>query len=118
MSSYLDVNGDPNEVTGIGARLKGQAESFAAQAQAILGDIQSIEGRAPWGNDEIGQTFLARYNGVPEGGDTPFSQSLQDELSHAGENLGNAGDAIMLAMSSYQSTDSINEGGIKGVKKV
>jgi hypothetical protein len=118
MSSYLDLNGDPNEVTGIGARLKGQAESFAAQAQAILGDIQSIEGRAPWGDDEIGNTFVSRYNGVPEGGDTPFSQSLQDELGSAGENLGKAGDGIMLAMSSYQSTDSINESDIKGVKQV
>jgi len=115
MSSYLDLNGDPNEVTGIGARLKGQAESFQAQAQAILGDIQSIEGRAPWGNDEIGDTFVSRYNGVPEGGDTPFSESLQDEMSRAGDNLGKAGDGIMLAMSSYQSTDSINEGDIKNV---
>lgn len=115
MSSYLDLHGDPNEVSGIGARLKGQAESFAAQAQAILGDIQSIEGRAPWGNDEIGDTFVSRYNGVPEGGDTPFSQSLQDEMSHAGDNLGKTGDGIMLAMSSYQSTDSINESDIKNV---
>jgi hypothetical protein len=52
----------------------------------------------------------------PEGSGTPFSASLQDELSSAGKHLDQAGDAIMLAMVNYQSTDQTNNDAIKNVK--
>jgi len=116
MSTYVNVNGNPDDVTGTGARLKGQAESFGAQVKSILGDIQSIEAQQPWGTDEPGQAFLASYNQQPAGGGAPFSQSLQDEMSTAGEQLGKTGDGIMLAMVQYQSTDSTNSDDIKNVK--
>ncbi|HKT00947.1 MAG TPA: hypothetical protein VJT31_15575 [Rugosimonospora sp.] len=118
MSTYIKVDGNPDDVTGTGARLKGQAESFKAQVQSVLGDIESIEADAPWGTDDPGQAFMKSYNQTPEGGGTPFSQSLKDELGNAGDQLSKAGDGIMLAMTQYQGTDTGNSSDIKNVKKV
>lgn len=117
MSTYVNLHGDPDDVTGTGARLKAAAETFSTRSQALLNEIQSIDGSRPWGSDEPGRAFDEQYNQVPAGGDTPFSESLQKELSTAGEHLGRAGDAIMLAMSGYQSTDIVNTNDISNVKK-
>lgn len=115
MSTYVEVNGNPDDVTGTGARLKAAAQSFGAQAKSILGEIQSIDAQQPWGSDEAGHAFLTSYNQTPQGSHTPFSQALQDDLSTAGEHLDKAGDGIMLAMVEYQSTDSTNSDSIKSV---
>lgn len=115
MSTYVEVNGNPDDVTGTGARLKAAAQSFGAQAQSILNEITSIEAPQPWGSDEPGQAFLTSYNQTPQGSDTPFSQALQDDLTTAGEHLDKAGDGIMLAMVEYQSTDQTNSDAIKTV---
>jgi hypothetical protein len=115
MSTYVEVNGNPDDVTATGARLKAQADSFATQAQSVLSDITSIEGNAPWGGDAPGQEFVKAYNQTPKDGGAPFSDSLKDELSHAGEQLGKAGDAIMSAMVGYQSTDITNKDDISKV---
>jgi hypothetical protein len=117
MSTYVDLHGDPDDVTSTGARLKAAAESFGAQAKEILNEIQSIDTGAPWGSDEPGQAFASQYHQTPQGGGPPFSESLQTEMSSAGEHLGKAGDAIMLAMSGYQSTDITNTNDIKNVEK-
>jgi len=114
MSTYIRLQGDPDEVSATGARLKAEAEAFGAQAKSILGDIQSIEAQQPWGSDEPGQKLLERYNQAPAGG-APFSQSLRDQLSTAGDELSRAGDAVMLAMVDYQSTDATNADDIKNV---
>jgi hypothetical protein len=113
MSNYIKVEGDPDDVIGIGARLKSQAASFGAQAQGILHEITSIDGGAPWGQDETGHEFQKSYNQVPEGGDTPFSDAVKTELSKAGEQLDKVGDGIMLAMTSYQSVDTTSEHDIR-----
>jgi hypothetical protein len=117
MSTYVNVHGDPDDVTGTGARLKAAAETFGAKAQAILTEIQSIDSSRPWGSDEPGRAFDEQYNQVPPGGNTPFSESLQTEMSSAGEHLNKAGDGIMLAMTGYQSTDVVNTNDIKNVKQ-
>jgi hypothetical protein len=113
MSTYVKVEGDPDDVTGIGARLTAQAASFGAQAQGILHEITTIDSAAPWGQDETGQEFQKSYNQVPEGGDTPFSDAVKTELSKAGELLDKVGNGIILAMGSYQSVDTTNENDIR-----
>src|SRR5689334_20513861 len=117
MSTYIKVQGDPDDVTGTGARLKAQADSFSAQAESLLSDIQSIDAGRPWGGDEPGRRFEESYNQEPEGGGAPFSQSLQDSLSKAGDQLGKAGDGIMLAMAEYQGTDTTNSDDIRNIKQ-
>ncbi len=116
MSTYVKLNGDPDDVTGVGARLKAEAETFGGKANAILNDIQSIEGGQPWGSDEPGQAFIKQYNQTPDGGGTPFSESLREELGNAGQHLSQTGDAIMMAMAEYQSTEIVNTNDIKSVK--
>src|SRR5690349_1238920 len=117
MSTYVNVNGNPDEVTGTGARLKAQAEEFSSQVKSVLSDIQAIDAQQPWGGDDPGQAFLKSYHQEPEGGGAPFSQSLQDEMSTAGDQLSKTGDGVMFAMVQYQSTDSLNDDDIKNVKK-
>lgn len=117
MSTYVSLNGQPDDVTAVGARLKAEAETFGANAKSILNDIQSIESGQPWGSDEPGQAFVAQYNQAPDGG-TPFSDSLREELGTAGDHLNQTGDAIMMAMTNYQSTEITNTNDIKSVKDV
>src|SRR5258705_11441505 len=117
MSTYVDLHGDPDDVTSTGARLKAEADSFGGKAQSILNDIVSLEAGAPWGGDEPGQAFADQYNHAPENG-TAFSESLRKELGEAGKHLGDTGDAIMQAMVQYQSTDITNTNDIKNIKNV
>jgi hypothetical protein len=115
MSTYVKVDGNPDDVTATGARLKAQAAALGAQAQALLQEIKTLDGGEPWGHDEPGREFAKQYNQVPAGGTTPFSESLKDELAKAGELLSKVGDAIMLAMVNYQGTDSANSNDISKV---
>ncbi len=115
MSTYVSLNGEPDDVTAVAARLKAEAETLGGKAKSLLNDIQSLESGQPWGSDEPGQAFIAQYNQAPDGG-TPFSESLREELGDAGDHLNKTGDAIMMAMTDYQSTDIINSNDIKNVQ--
>jgi hypothetical protein len=118
MSTYIKVEGDPEDVTAIGARLKAQAAAFGAQAQGILHEITAIDGAAPWGQDDAGRTFAEQYNKVPEGSDPntpPFSEAVKNELSKAGEQLDKVGQAIIMTMAGYQGTDATNDNDIRKV---
>jgi hypothetical protein len=113
LGTYLDIDGDPNEISGKGSILRSLAESFRAKAQTILGDIHAVDGERPWGNDKYGQAFEATYNQVPEGSATSLRDMVRDGLSHAGERLTKAGDKTVLAMNEYQGVDAENEAAIR-----
>lgn len=113
MGSYLDIDGDPNEIGGKGAILRSLAESFRAKAEGILGDIQAADGERPWGNDKYGQAFETTYNVVPDGSDSSLRDAVQEGLSHAGERLTKVGDKTVLAMNEYQGVDAENEAEIR-----
>jgi hypothetical protein len=108
MPTYLNLQDGAAQVAGTGLALKGLAADLDTQAKAILAEIQSIEAKKPWGNDETGQTFEASYNQVPQNGDTAFSKSLQDELGGAGKTLSTIGDNIVNAVADFRSTDVDN----------
>jgi hypothetical protein len=108
MGTYLDIEGDPNEVTGTGAKLRAMAESFQGRAQGILGDIRAVEGERPWGSDQYGQAFETTYNVVPEGGEGTLRDSVQDGMQDAGGRLKRVGENTVLAMTEYQGTDADN----------
>lgn len=108
MGSYLDIQDDPNEVSGTGAILRSIGTSFQSQAQGILGDINAVNAERPWGNDQYGQAFEQTYNMVPEGSDGPLREAVDDGLSRAGEGLINVGGKTVMAMTEYQGVDDDN----------
>jgi hypothetical protein len=106
MGTYLDIAGDPNEVSGAAAVLRSMAESFHARAQAIASEIEAVHAERPWGSDSYGQAFQATYNAPAEGGGEPMSEVMQDAMSHAGERLSHIADQTVLAMTEYQAIDA------------
>jgi hypothetical protein len=50
----------------------------------VLGRILQLERETPWGDDEIGQDFLAKVYHTPVNG-TPFNQVLHKALSDVDE---------------------------------
>ncbi|MFD0747624.1 hypothetical protein ACFQ1L_41865 [Phytohabitans flavus] len=66
MGSFLDIQDDPNEVSGTGAILRSIGTSFKGQAQGILAEINAVNAERPWGGDQYGQAFEQTYNVVPE----------------------------------------------------
>ena len=117
MGTYLDIDGDPNEISGKGSILRSLAESFRAKAQAILGDIHAVDAQRPWGNDKYGHAFETTYNQIPPGGETSLRDMVQDGLSHAGERLTKVGDKTVLAMTEYQGIDGDNGAEIRKAAK-
>lgn len=113
MGTYIDIDGDANQVSATGSVLRAMAESFRAKTQGVLGQINGIEGERPWGSDKYGQAFDSSYNQVPEGGDVPFSDSVKTGLSHAGEQLQRASGGVVRAMNEYQGVEAENEAGIR-----
>ncbi len=108
MGSFLDIQDDPNEVTGTAAILRSMGTSFQSEAQTILGDINAVNAERPWGNDEYGQAFEQTYNVVPEGSEVPLRDAVDDGLSRAGEGLIKPADKTVLAMTEYQGVDDDN----------
>lgn len=108
MGSYLDIQDDPNEVSGTGAILRSIGTSFQTQAQGILGDINAVNSERPWGNDSYGQAFEKTYNVVPEGSETSLRDAVDDGLNRAGEGLITGGDKTVMAMTEYQGVDDDN----------
>lgn len=84
MGTFLNVDGDPNEVAGTGAVLRSIAESFKTETQAILGDINAVHAERPWGSDEYGNAFETTYYAVPAGAEEPLPDMVQTGLSRAG----------------------------------
>ncbi len=108
MGSFLDIQDDPNEVTGTAAILRSMGTSFQSEAQTILGDINAVNAERPWGNDEYGQAFEQTYNVVPEGSEVPLRDAVDNGLSRAGEGLIKPADKTVLAMTEYQGVDDDN----------
>jgi hypothetical protein len=108
MGSYLDIQDDPNEVSGTGAMLRAIGTSFQTQAQGILGEINAVNGERPWGSDSYGQAFEQSYNVVPEGSDGPLREAVDDGLQRAGEGLIKSGDKTVMAMTEFQGVDDEN----------
>lgn len=108
MGSFLDIEGDPNEVSGTGALLRAMGESLQTEMQGPLGDIHAIEGERPWGSDHFGEAFDKTYDGKPPGSDVPLREAVQEGMSHAGERLTRVGDGTIRAMTEYQGMDSQN----------
>src|SRR5258706_11737869 len=115
MSTYVNVHGSPDEVSGLGAQLKAKADALQAGAQGILGDIQGTEAGKPWGGDPTGNDFYNKQyhvipptegGGEPPEGTLPANEALQDRLLHAGEDLAKVGDGMIDAMVGYQSVDA------------
>ena len=106
MGTYVDIQGDPNDVTGRGAMLKAIAAKFKAEAAGVASKISGVEGEQPWGQDKFGDAFVKFYNQPPEGGGDPVKDQIRDGLSEAGDLLDKVGGRTMLAMTEYQGTDS------------
>ncbi|BCB87905.1 hypothetical protein [Phytohabitans suffuscus] len=108
MGSFLDIQDDPNEVSGTAAILRSMGTSFQSEAQGILGEINAVNGERPWGNDSYGQAFEQTYNVVPEGSEVPLREAVEEGLGRAGEGLIKPADKTVLAMTEYQGVDIEN----------
>lgn len=115
MGSFIDIQGDPNEVGATGAQLRALAESFEAKTKAILGDINAVEAERPWGSDKYGNAFEASYHQTGEGGDTPLSTDVKDGMSEAGRRLARVGQGTVMAMTEYQGVDAQNSADLRNV---
>jgi hypothetical protein len=115
--SYVKLDDGSDGATSVGARLLAKAEAFKAEAQGILGDIQSKESGSPWGSDETGQNFEKQYTkDIDTGnGSAPFNSALQDKLMKAGDDLSKIGTGTLTAMASFNSTDAVNADDISKV---
>jgi hypothetical protein len=108
MGTYIDIQGDPNDLTGRGAMLKAIAEKFQAAAGGVASQIADVEGEQPWGHDKFGDAFVKFYTQPPEGGGDPVKDQIKQGLSEAGDLLGKVGGKTILAMTEYQGTDAEN----------
>jgi hypothetical protein len=115
--SFIKLDDGTVSATGVGAQLLAKADTFKAQAQSILGDIQSKESGAPWGSDETGQNFQKEYTKDIDTaqGSAPFNSALHEKLSNAGDDLTKIGTATVTAMVGYDSTDAVNADDISKV---
>jgi hypothetical protein len=115
MATYLEIQGDPDEVMSSGAKMQALADEFNGKVSGIKGEIEGIEGSAPWGDDEVGAQLLARYNQVPQGGDTPMVEELKTAMGDAGQHLNTIGQGVVVAMSEYKGTDEVSKGSISAL---
>jgi hypothetical protein len=76
MSTYLEIDGDPNQVGASGAAVRAVSESFTARSRAIAANIRAIEAERPWGDDKYGQAFETTYSFVPDGGRSPLREEI------------------------------------------
>ncbi|GAA4459126.1 hypothetical protein [Phytohabitans houttuyneae] len=112
MGSFLDIQDDPNQVSGTAAILRSMGTTFQSEAQTILGDINAVNAERPWGNDQYGQAFEQTYDVVPEGSDVPLRQVVDEGLGRAGEGLVTSAGKTVLAMTEYQGVDEDNRANI------
>jgi hypothetical protein len=106
VGSYLDIQGDPDEISARGSLLGALGSQLQAKTQAILANIQGIEAGAPWGTDSYGKGFHDTYYGTPNGDQPTFRESLEDQLNHAGDDLEVLGDKTAQAMGEYKGADT------------
>jgi len=118
MGTYLDINGDPNQVTGTGAILQGLAETFKAKVSGVQAKIHGVEAERPWGNDKFGHGFETTYNMKPEGSETALVDSVSEGMSKAGDGLSKLGGNIVRGMNEFQGEDFAGGTAIKKVKQV
>ncbi|GAB3161178.1 hypothetical protein GCM10027290_68020 [Micromonospora sonneratiae] len=116
MVTFIDIDGDPNQVSATGAVLRAMAEGFRGKIQGIKGEISGIESERPWGNDKYGKAFETTFNQVPDGGESSLRDSVADGMSRAGDGLIKVGDTTILAMTSYLGVDIEGETEINQVQ--
>jgi hypothetical protein len=108
MGTFLNVDGDPNEVAGTGAVLRSIAESFKTETQAVLGEINAVHAERPWGSDQYGNAFETTYYAVPDGAEESLPDLVETGMNRAGDGLSRVGDGTILAMTEFQGTDIDN----------
>jgi hypothetical protein len=116
MGTFLDIDGDPNQVAGTGAVLQGLAEGFKAKVSGVQAKIHGVEAERPWGNDKFGHGFETTYNMKPEGSETKLVDSMSEGMSKAGDGLSKLGGNVVRGMNAYQGEDHAAETDIKQVQ--
>lgn len=109
MGTFINVDGDPNEVRGTGAGIRAMAEVFGGDIRGILSKINGLDASRPWGSDSFGEDFNKQYNQIGEDGKTA-SDRMKGWLQQAGEGAESASLKTMRAMDGYQAED--HRGGI------
>jgi hypothetical protein len=109
VTSYVELPEGVDPVLAVGVLISAAGRSLQAAVANVPAEINAIEVQVPWGNDKYGtdkkEGFLAAYHG---NGEVQFSESLKDDLSKAGKNVGDIGDTVMVTMTDYLSTDAGN----------
>lgn len=108
MGTFLDIQGDPDEVSAVGARLRSMGETLNARAQEVLGEINAVHAERPWGSDKYGAAFEGSYYLVPEGAEDPLPIMVSEGLTNSGKRLTAVGDGTIRAMIGYQAADADN----------
>jgi hypothetical protein len=114
MGTYLDIDGDPNEISGKGAVLQGIADGFKAKIQGLQAKIGAVEAEKPWGNDKFGHAAEETYTKEPKG-KQPLREGVSEAMSGAGDTLSRLGGNVVRAMNQYQGEEYANEVSIKQV---
>lgn len=105
MGTFLNIDDDPNRISGRAAALRAMAEGFRSESQTILSEIQSIDAERPWASDKYGQAFEKNYTQPAEGQEEPLRDVAQERMQDAGSRLIRVGEQTQLAMAEYQGVD-------------
>lgn len=105
MGTYLDIQGDPEEVSATGAGLRAMGETLRARTQEIRGEISAVHAERPWGSDKYGAAFEGSYFQVPAGCEEPLPTMVDDGMARAGDRLTVIGDTTVRAMTGYRGAD-------------
>jgi hypothetical protein len=105
MSTYLEINENPDEITGMGAQIQARGTELNAATRAILAEITTLEAGAPWGGDDPGKAFHEQYTRIPDGGKSPANDALKEVLETSGQDLEKIGGGVMRALVGYQASD-------------
>jgi hypothetical protein len=79
-------------VDEVSRRVAASGRDFNDSVRPLLDRIVQLEAEQPWGDDEVGEDFLAKVYHTPVNG-TPFNQLLHTVLNEAGTELTDFGAA-------------------------
>jgi hypothetical protein len=103
-------------VNEISRRVAASGRDLHDNVRPSLQQILQLEGEQPWGDDEVGEDFLAKVYHTPVNG-TPFNQLLHTVLSEAGAELIDFGAAGKQVTQRFTEVDSAASRRLPGARR-
>ena len=112
--SFVSIEGDLDEVRGIGERVRGIGIDHDAATQDLTSKITDAESGAPWGGDSYGEEFKKSYFKDFDG--KPAHELVKSNATATGKRISDTGGAISGAMTDLQLSDMENNSELSSVE--